>query len=58
MNLLCRTARLRRLLRGRGDAGYSTEAVIVIALLAVMAVTAVGLISSEVLETAESLSLD
>lgn len=56
MNLLLQLIHDRRR-RARGDAGYSTETVLVIALLAVMAVTAVGFISSAVLERASSFTL-
>ncbi|GAB3465776.1 hypothetical protein GCM10027570_54360 [Streptomonospora sediminis] len=56
MNLLLQLIRDRRR-RAQGDAGYSTETVLVIALLAVMAVTAVGFISSAVLERASSFTL-
>ncbi|MDT0303620.1 hypothetical protein [Streptomonospora wellingtoniae] len=57
MNYLRRLLDPRRL-RGRGDGGYSTETVLVIAVLALMAVTAVGAISAQVIEKAESFSLD
>ncbi|GAA1782951.1 MULTISPECIES: hypothetical protein [Streptomonospora] len=54
---------LRRLLRdrgwrGRGDAGYSTETVIVIALLAVMALGVVTTITTVVTDKAASITLD
>ena len=42
-------------LRADPDAGYSTEAVVVIALLVVMAVTAVGIIAAKVLATAHNI---
>jgi hypothetical protein len=45
-----------RLPRSRDDAGYSTEAVIVIALLAAMAIAAVGIIAAKVLAKANSIS--
>ena len=38
------------------DAGYSTEAVVVIALLVAMAITAVGIITAKVLSTAHNIS--
>jgi cell division protein ZapA (FtsZ GTPase activity inhibitor) len=38
------------------DAGYSTEAVVVIALLVAMAITAVGIITAKVLSTAHHIS--
>ncbi|MDA0566142.1 hypothetical protein LG943_17735 [Streptomonospora sp. S1-112] len=44
--------------RARGDGGYSTETVVVIALLVAMAITAVGFISATVLERAQSLTLE
>lgn len=44
--------------RLRGDSGYSTEAVVVIALLAALALGAVALISGAVLERAESITLE
>lgn len=43
--------------RGR-DRGYSTEAVVVIALLAVLALGAVALISDAVMERAASITLE
>lgn len=42
-------------LRADPEAGYSTEAVVVIALLVVMAVTAVGIIAAKVLATAHNI---
>lgn len=54
--------RLFLLLRGRlqeiraSDAGYSTEAVIVTALLAGLALTAVGIIVAKVLATAHNIN--
>jgi hypothetical protein len=42
-------------LRAEPEAGYSTEAVVVIALLVVMAVTAVGIIAAKVLATAHNI---
>lgn len=41
--------------RSEPEAGYSTEAVVVIALLVVMAVTAVGIIAAKVLATAHNI---
>lgn len=55
-------AQLTRLLRRRfaelrrGEAGYSTEAVVVIALLVAMAITAVAIIAGKVLATAKGIS--
>ncbi len=55
-------AHLARLLRARlahihhDEAGYSTEAVIVIALLVAMALTAVGIIAAKVIAKANSIS--
>ncbi|GAA1748668.1 hypothetical protein [Streptomonospora arabica] len=42
----------------RSDAGYSTEAVLVIALLATLALGALALISGAVLSKAESITLE
>lgn len=55
--------KLREVLCGRGrtsrrDGGYSTETVLVIALLAVLAIGAVTIISQAVLSKAESIALD
>ena len=56
-------ARMISMLRGRlaemraePDAGYSTEAVVVIALLVAMAVTAVGIIAVKVIAAANHIS--
>lgn len=49
-------ARLRRSIRA-DDHGYSTETVLVIALLVLGAITAVGLITSKVIDVAENLQL-
>ena len=43
-------------IRAEPEAGYSTEAVVVIALLVAMAVTAVGIIAAKVLSTAHNIS--
>ncbi|MDA0565175.1 hypothetical protein LG943_12735 [Streptomonospora sp. S1-112] len=51
------TARLRPP-RSRGEAGYSTEAVVVIALLAALALGAVALISDAVMERAQTITLE
>ncbi|GAB3208464.1 hypothetical protein ACQEU5_04200 [Marinactinospora thermotolerans] len=48
---------LRRRTHGRDD-GYSTETVLVIALLVTLALGAVGAISTTVMDKAESISLD
>jgi hypothetical protein len=45
-----------QLLRAQPEAGYSTEAVVVIALLVVMAIAAVGIIAAKVLSKANSIS--
>ena len=42
--------------RAEPEAGYSTEAVVVIALLVAMAITAVGIIAAKVLTTAHNIS--
>jgi hypothetical protein len=42
--------------RAEPDAGYSTEAVVVIALLVAMAVTAVGIIAAKVISAANHIS--
>lgn len=42
-------------LRSEPDAGYSTEAIVVIALLVAMAITAVGIIAAKVLATAHNI---
>lgn len=47
-------ARLQEM-QAQPEAGYSTEAVVVIALLVVMAVTAVGIIAAKVLATAHNI---
>ncbi|WNE95540.1 hypothetical protein PS467_09395 [Streptomyces luomodiensis] len=43
--------------RARDDAGYSTETVIVTALLAILALTTVGIIAAKVLGKANSIDL-
>ena len=43
-------------LRAQPEAGYSTEAVIVTALLVAMAITAVGIIAAKVISTAHNIS--
>lgn len=43
-------------LRADGEAGYSTEAVIVTALLAALALTAVGIIVAKVVSSANNIS--
>lgn len=43
------------LLRAEPDAGYSTEAVVVIALLVAMAITAVGIIAAKVISAATNI---
>lgn len=42
--------------RAEPDAGYSTEAVVVIALLVAMAVTALGIIAAKVISAANHIS--
>lgn len=52
-------ARLRgrlQMLREEPEAGYSTEAVVVIALLVAMAITAVGIIAAKVIAAAHHIS--
>lgn len=48
-------ARLAQI-RAEPDAGYSTEAVVVIALLVAMAITAVGIITAKVIAAANHIS--
>jgi hypothetical protein len=43
-------------IRAEPEAGYSTEAVVVIALLVAMAITAVGIIAAKVISTAHNIS--
>ncbi|MFI0769221.1 hypothetical protein ACH4TQ_30675 [Streptomyces sp. NPDC021218] len=43
--------------RARGDAGYTTETVVVTALLAVLAITVVGIIVAKVVGKAHSIDL-
>jgi hypothetical protein len=53
-------AHIRRLtarLRDLGDDGYSTETVIITALLAIMAIAVVGIISAKVLAKANSIGM-
>jgi hypothetical protein len=45
-----------QLLRAEPEAGYSTEAVVVIALLVVMAIAAVAIIAAKVLSKANNIS--
>jgi hypothetical protein len=45
-----------RAARAEPEAGYSTEAVVVIALLVAMAITAVGIIAAKVISTAHNIS--
>ena len=45
-----------QVLRADPEAGYSTEAVVVIALLVAMAITAVGIIAAKVISTAHNIS--
>ncbi|MBB6174948.1 Tfp pilus assembly protein FimT [Nocardiopsis mwathae] len=47
-----------RLAVTRSEAGYSTEAVVVIALLAILALGALALITEAVMNKAESISLN
>ncbi len=54
------TAQLRRrwqALRATGDAGYSTEAVITIAVVAALALTVLGIIAAKVIAKANSIDL-
>lgn len=59
LTLLGQLARLLRarlaVLRAQPDAGYSTEAVVVIALLVAMAIAAVGIIAAKVLAAANGI---
>ena len=62
MNLLPPTTRIRSWARKvrarmREDAGYSTETVIVTALLVVMGITVVGIIAAKVLAKAKGIDL-
>lgn len=45
-----------QVLRAEPEAGYSTEAIVVIALLVAMAITAVGIIATKVISTAHNIS--
>lgn len=53
---LARQLRARLVECSRDDAGYSTEAVVVIALLVAMAVIAVGIIAAKVIAKAKGIS--
>ena len=44
-------------LRGRGDAGYTTESVIVTALLAALAIAVIGIIAAKVMARATGLNV-
>jgi hypothetical protein len=64
--LACCTARLRQLaarrrflraLRDLGDEGYSTETIIVTALLVIMAIAAIAIISAKVIAKANSIGV-
>ena len=58
--IACLTARLRVLaarLRDLGDDGYSTEAVIVTALLVILAITVIGVISAKVIAKVNSINM-
>ena len=54
--LMERSRTRRRALRAEPDAGYSTEAVIVTALLAALALTAVGIIVAKVVSSANNIN--
>lgn len=43
--------------RARGDAGYTTETIVVTALLVILAVTVVGIITAKVLGKANAIDL-
>lgn len=43
--------------RARGDAGYTTETIVVTALLTILAVTVVGIITAKVLAKAHGIDL-
>lgn len=55
-HLLCALSARWQALRAEGEAGYSTEAVIVTALLAALALTAVGIIVAKVIAKANTIS--
>ena len=55
-HLFCVLAQRWQALRADPDAGYSTEAVIVTALLAALALTAVGIIVAKVIAKANSIT--
>ena len=58
-NILLLETQLRsrlQVMRAEPEAGYSTEAVVVIALLVAMAITAVGIIAAKVISTAHNIS--
>lgn len=55
-HLFCVLAQRWQALRADPDAGYSTEAVIVTALLAALALTAVGIIVAKVVSAANNIS--
>ncbi|MFC7306807.1 hypothetical protein ACFQVC_21565 [Streptomyces monticola] len=57
MDALMRAVRRRTSLM-RSDAGYSTEAVVVTALLAVLGLTVIGIITAKVISRANGISLD
>ena len=44
-------------LKDHGDAGYTTETVVVIALLVTLAITVIGIIAAKVITKASSLNL-
>ncbi len=54
-HLRCQAARLRQHLRS--DAGYSTETVIITALLAALAIAAVAIITAKVMDKVHNINL-
>ncbi|GAU71117.1 putative hypothetical protein [Streptomyces sp. NBRC 110611] len=50
-------AEVRQQARDHGDAGYTTETVLITALLAILALTVVGIIAAKVLGKAKGLDL-
>ncbi|GAA3745181.1 hypothetical protein HDA32_005143 [Spinactinospora alkalitolerans] len=52
------TAHIAARLTSRSDAGYSTETVVVIALLAALALGALAVIGEAVMDRAESITLE
>ncbi|MGE0295279.1 hypothetical protein [Pseudonocardia sp.] len=57
VRLLARVAEGRRRMREQPDAGYSTEAVLVTALLVALALAVVAIIAAKITEKANSINL-